>query len=839
MALNRTAKIWLIVLSIPVGLLIAAIVFAKLYFTSDRLKALIVPQIEQSTHRTVAVNDISFTIFPSLGVSIDGLTISNPKNRGFEGEQFISLDHLALDVKILPLISNKIEINQIVLDHPTIHLEVTKDGVKNFSGNEPEARNNAGTSRERGQAGALLLSDLEIKDGELTYTDRKFDSRIAMSGLNATLKAATKPGENAFHLDENASIDKCSYGTLSSWYLSGQPVTARGSIDYQFDTDVLRFGNIAIKVKELPITLSGSISKLQQVSNQMDVRLVSNGVQMTQLLSLVPPEMLKKTAGVSGSGEIGFSVLTKGESSETMNPSTSGSFTVSNGSIQYASLPKSIGDLNLSGTFEKPAGPVGSKGSGSFTIDKMSARIGTNTITGKMGMSNFDDPFVTMSLNGSVNLDEVKEFYPLEQGTEVHGLMKSAVALEGRPKTPQSMKANGSIDFHDVAIKSAASKAPLRNLNGSITFNNQVVQSKQLAMNVGESDLNLSFTLKNYMGMVMEDAAKSAGRPAATVTLVSKQLRTADLMPESPSGPSTPQEHKKSEAPAGILPAIDIDANVAIDKLVTDKFTFTNARGSTSIANGKITLKKFTTQAFQGDIQTQGTLDLSQQNKRPFDLDLNINNVESSDLLPSFTSFGKYLSGKMSMNTKLKGDLNDTLGLNTQSLLGNGTVHMQDGKLTGLPLMQKLADYTSLDNLRQLAFKDWANAFSIQDGRLAVKDLKVNAGTTGLLVNGSQGLDGSMDYNLTVKLPDDVSGRLKLPGIGDQLIGLLKDNDGRINLNFLVTGMTNEPVLKLNMSPEDLVKKAAEQKGNEGKQKLEDELKKKAEEGLKKLFKKP
>jgi len=96
-----------------------------------------------------------------------------------------------------------------------------------------------------------------------------------------------------------------------------------------------------------------------------------------------------------------------------------------------------------------------------------------------------------------------------------------------------------------------------------------------------------------------------------------------------------------------------------------------------------------------------------------------------------------------------------------------------------------------------------------------------------------------MDYNLTVKLPGDVSDRLKLPGIGEQLVDLLKDKDGRINLNFLVTGMTNEPVLKLNMSAEDLVKKAAEQKGNEGKQKLEDELKKKAEEGLKKLFKKP
>src|SRR3989442_180327 len=237
-----------------VGLVFAAVVFAKLYFTSDRLKALIIPRIEQSTHREVAVRDISFTILPSLGVSIEGLNISNQKNRGFEREEFLSLDHLTLDVKILPLLSSRVDIKQIVLDRPVIYLEVTKDGVKNFSGNEPETGGPTGTSQERGQAGAFLLSDLEIKDGELTYTDRKFDSRIAMNGLNASLRAASKPGENAFRLDETASIDKFSYGTLSSWYITDQPVTAQGSLDYQFDSDVLRFGNIAIKVKEVPLT---------------------------------------------------------------------------------------------------------------------------------------------------------------------------------------------------------------------------------------------------------------------------------------------------------------------------------------------------------------------------------------------------------------------------------------------------------------------------------------------------------------------------------------------------------------------------------------------------------
>jgi len=842
MALSRTVKIWVVVLAIPVVLLIGALVAVKLYFTSERLKALIIPQVEESTHRTVAVRNISFSILPTLAVSIDGLTLSNPPNKGFEREELLSLDHLTLDVKIFELLKGRLDINQITLDHPTIYLEVTKGGLKNFSGNatEADARAQGGLRQERGTAGAFLLSNLEIRDGELIYINRKFDSRIGISGLNATLNAESKPAENAVRVNETASIDKFSYGTLKSWYLADQPLTAAGSLEYEIGPDLLKFENLTVKIRELPLSIAGSIGKLQETSNEMDLHITSPGVQMTQLLSLIPPEMLKKTSGLAGTGEITLSIAIKGPSSETMNPSTSGSFTVSNGSIQYASLPKSISGINLSGTFEKPAAPLSATGIGSFGIDKLSARIGTNSIGGRLRMTNFDDPLVSASINGSLNLDEVKEFYPLEAGTELHGIVKSAISLEGKAKTPQSIKADGTLDFQNVTVKSAASKTPLRDLNGTVQFSNQIIESKQLSMNIGESDMTLSFALRNYLGMLMEDAAKSAGTPTATLTLVSKQLRTSDLMSDSTASAASTPERKKTETHAGFLPGIDVDANVSIDKLVTDKFTFNNARGSASVSGGKVTLKNFTVQAFQGTIQTQGTLDLHDQNKRPFDLDLNIANIESNELLPKFTSFGTYLSGKLTMNTKLRGDLNDTLGLNTQSLLGNGAVHILQGKLNGLPLMQKVADFTGLENMREVNFKDWTNAFSIQDGRLTVKDLKVDAGATNLLLDGSQGLDGSLDYNLTVKLPQEASGRLKLNGVADQVVQFLKDKDGRINLPFLVTGMTANPVLKLNTSAaEALAKKALEQKGNEAKQKLEDELKKKAEEGLKKLFKKP
>src|SRR5262249_51393211 len=160
----------------------------------------------------------------------------------------------------------------------------------------------------------------------------------------------------------------------------------------------------------------------------------------------------------------------------------------------------------------------------------------------------------------------------------------------------------------------------------------------------------------------------------------------------------------------------------------TEKFEFDNVDGTVTISNGVLTMKKLALNAFDGTIDTKGTLDLRDEKKHPFDLDLDVKGVESNALLPKFTSFGKNLFGNLTMKTKLQGDLNDTLGLSRQTLAGDGSVQLADGKLMGFPLTTKLSDATGVTQLREVNFKSWTNSFSIANGRLNIKDLKVNAG---------------------------------------------------------------------------------------------------------------
>ena len=133
MAMTRRAKILLIILAIPLVLLVAAVIVLKAMFTSDKLKAMVIPRIEAATHRNVATNDISLALFPSLGVDLDGLTLSNRRGEGFSSTPFLTLDRLHVSVKLMPLLRSRMEVDALTLDHPRILIETNSKNETNYA----------------------------------------------------------------------------------------------------------------------------------------------------------------------------------------------------------------------------------------------------------------------------------------------------------------------------------------------------------------------------------------------------------------------------------------------------------------------------------------------------------------------------------------------------------------------------------------------------------------------------------------------------------------------------------------------------------------------------------
>jgi uncharacterized protein involved in outer membrane biogenesis len=866
MPVSRKSKIWLTVLAIPVILIIAGIVVLKVMFTSEKLKAMVVPRAEAAIGRPVTINDISLVVFPSIALRMDGVSIANRKGEGFSTGPFLTLDALRLNVRLLPLLQSRVEVTSLELDRPSILFEVNRRDETNYSDltggaapggaatQNPAKPGPPGAAAPKGESApasasssamALLVSNLLVNNGSVDYVNHKDNSATRVRNLSLAMDLGTE-GEK-ITITGNALTDSLSYGTVETPLLDGLRIRLDSRMTYDLSKDILEFQKGDMVFQDMRLAMKGTVSHVR-TNTVMDISVGSDSLNIADLFSLVPREYMKKAEGVKGSGIARVKILVTGTLTDSTTADITGTVSTTGASIQYPQLPKPITGITLLSDFTR------TKTKQEFHIEKMTANLGGAPFSLSMRVVNFESPYLTLDAAGSLNLATVPEYYPLEKGTELGGDVNVDIRLEGKISDPKSMRGSGSLSFHDVSAKTAASAKPVRKLNGTLTINNEVAEASRLSLLIGESDMTLSCRVKNYLSLVSAD--KNAPQAAATMTLQSNHLFARDIMTEKqppaaaaqksetaqsapppsevrkPGAPGAPKSGPVSGKAAFPLPAMDIDANAAIGTLTLEKFEFTNLKGSMHISKGIVTMQNLSLNAFGGSVVSTGSLDLNKPDRPLFDLSLNLNGVEAAALLSHFTSFGQRLSGALTTSTKLKGALNDTLGLVPDALEGDGKVAVKNGTLKGFKVNQSLASQLKLPDLETIQFKDWGNDFTVQKGRLTIKDLTITASTGQYVINGSQGLDGSLDYHMALYLPPGTAPKLNIPGFAGEAVNLFKDQSGRLKLDFNIGGTTDNPKVQLDTDP---AKKKAE---DLAKQKLQETVKSKASDVLKKLFKK-
>jgi uncharacterized protein involved in outer membrane biogenesis len=910
MSMSRKSKIWLTILAIPVVLVIAGVVVLKIMFTSDKLKSMVIPRAETATGRTVAINDISLSVFPSIALKMEGVSISNRRGEGFSSDPLLTLDALRLNLKLLPLFKSRIEVNSLEFDRPRLLLEVNGRNETNYSnltgggssvappnpagGGAPAATPNpTGRGIPSGSAASpnlknpeppgpaapktetapgfsmsstsgFLVSNLLVNDGSVDYVNFKDSSATRVRNLSLALELGTE-GDRII-ISGNAVTDSLSYGTVETPMLEGLRVRLDSRMSYDLSKDLLEFEKGDMTFQDMRLVLKGTVSHVRS-NSVLDVTVGSDSLNIADFFSLIPREYLKRAEGVRGTGIARIHIAVTGTLTDSTTADIAGTVAATGASIQYPQLPKPIRDITLLSDFTR------TKTKQEFHIEKMTANLGGSPFSMAMRVVNFDNPYLTLSAAGSLNLATVPEYYPLEKGTELGGEMKLDIRIDGKVMDPKSLHASGSMTFQDVSAKTASTAKPVRKLNGTITFNNEVVETAKLSLFIGESDMTLSCRVKNYLSLVSKD--KNAPQSSATMALQSNHLFARDIMTEQTApaagaqkGGSAQTASGPAEAPKGgnlqpapitpespnagrsatskatgkaafPLPAMDIDASATIGTLTLEKFEFTNIKGAMRVSKGVVTMQNLALNAFGGTVVSSGSVDLNKPDRPLFDLSLNLNGVEAAALLSHFTSFGQKLSGALTTSTKLKGALNDTLGLVPETVEGDGKVAVKNGSLKGFKVNQTLASSLKLPDLETIQFKDWGNDFTVRKGRLTIKDLTITASTGQYVVNGSQGLDGSLDYHMALYLPPSAASKLNIPGFAGEAVNLFKDQSGRLKLDFNIGGTTDNPKVQLDTDPaKNRAVDLAKQKLEDEAKKAGDQLKNKATDALKKLFKK-
>lgn len=162
----------LIAVLVGVALLLPFIVDLNTYQEQYR------PLIEEALNRKVTLQDIRLTIWPRLGARVAGFTVI--EDPAFGAGPFAALSSVEVGVKLMPLLSGKIEVEEITLHAPVITVIKNKNGVLNAStvGRKgvaaPETPSRAPIPSPDGPLKILALLAVDrvsITGGKVTYRD--------------------------------------------------------------------------------------------------------------------------------------------------------------------------------------------------------------------------------------------------------------------------------------------------------------------------------------------------------------------------------------------------------------------------------------------------------------------------------------------------------------------------------------------------------------------------------------------------------------------------------------------------------------------------------------------
>lgn len=167
-----------------VVLILLAIVIVPQVFDPNDYRGQISELVQQKTGRDLQLNgDLSVSVFPWLGIRTQGLSLSQPEQIG---GAMVQVETAQLRLKIMPLLSKRVEIDTVILEQPQLRFITLENGINSLTGLAEETAEEQAAEAEPASpemALALVIQGVELTDGSLEWDDRQAKQRYQVNDL--------------------------------------------------------------------------------------------------------------------------------------------------------------------------------------------------------------------------------------------------------------------------------------------------------------------------------------------------------------------------------------------------------------------------------------------------------------------------------------------------------------------------------------------------------------------------------------------------------------------------------------------------------------------------------
>lgn len=823
------------ILGILIVLIIALAILLPIIF-KGKIIEIAKDEINSSVNANVNFGDFNLSLFksfPHFSLGLKDLTVTGVDE--FDGDTLANIGSIDVTIDLFSVINgNNYEVKKISISNPDIHVIVTKDGKANYDIALPEGEipEETTSTKSEGNTFVLTLKQFEITNGKVIYEDAESNMKLIVVGLDHRLSGNFT--EDFTMLKTNTSMNSLTFNYDGIDYLNKSSLNYKADIEADLKNEIYTLSNNELKLNELLLVFDGSVS---MVNEDINLVLTFNApkTDFKNILSLVPAVYTKDFANVETKGNLALSGNVKGIYNENNLPAFQLNLSVSDAMFKYPDLPKAVGDINIDANISNKGGDADNT---IVDISKFHLDMGGNPVDIKMLVKTpVSDPDIDGSVKGQINLSNVGEFYPLESGETLSGIIDADITLKGKLSTIENEEyenftALGTLLIKELNYKSEILNEPVTISLAQLNFSPAYLDLVSFKSQIGKNDFQASGKLENYLAYYFKDEVIKG-----ELTTRSKYFDLNALMPEE-----TKQDTESTPTPDSFsMSVVEIPANIqfnmasTFDRLIYDNINMENVSGRIEIANQKVMLKNLSMNLLDGEMVLNGNYSTVDPKNPEVDFNLNIKDINIQKAYKTFGFFAQYApiaektSGTFSTQMGFQTKLDQTMMPVYESLTGSGELSTSPIKIQNVNTLDKIGDALKMDQLKSMDINKILMTFKFVDGKLQVdpfdikyKDYKANIG-------GWTALDQTIGYNMDLNIPRSEFGS----AANDMLNSLVNQANQQgtnfslgetVNIGILIGGTLTDPKIKtaLKESGKTLVEDVKEQ--------IKEEIEKKKEE---------
>lgn len=279
--------------------------------------------------------------------------------------------------------------------------------------------------------------------------------------------------------------------------------------------------------------------------------------------------------------------------------------------------------------------------------------------------------------------------------------------------------------------------------------------------------------------------------------------------------------------PFTVLILKDSTIEMELDTLLTPYGPLSDFEAVVEGRDGSVRIMPMKAMYAGGTIESASSADFSNLASIATVANLSAEKIDSRELLSEFVPSADIMNGKFDINGN--GRVNLTPHADpVNSLHARAVLHSDGGGVNFSKFISPVSAATGLDLSRyeDFVFNSCDGDMVVSGGTVTIRKLEMAGGDGRIRGTGTVGFDKSLNLAASLIIPPDAQKRMKdLKKLGD-IVEYFKDDQGNLVLTFIIGGTARSPSVSLDQSG---IRERARQK-------LSDELKKKAVEKLKDLF---